>query len=81
MLITLTENEYEDFVSDTDLNIKLLPTNNNIHDRIIVIDYNTENELIYLCSPSSKDVGNRIGTIVLLENRQIHHQVIDKLIN
>ena len=38
----LTENEYEDFVSDTDLDIKLLPTNNIIHDRIIVVDYNTE---------------------------------------
>ena len=77
----LTEKEYEDFVSETDLDIKILPTNNIIHDRVIVIDYNTDNELIYLCSPSSKDVGNRIGTIVLLENPQIHHQVIDKLIN
>lgn len=77
----LTEKEYEDFVSETDLDIKILPTNNIVHDRVIVIDYNTDNKLIYLCSPSSKDAGNRIGTIVLLENPQIHHQVIDKLLN
>ena len=42
----------------------ILPTNKTIHDRLVLID----NETLYFCGPSSKDAGNKIGTIVTLPN-------------
>ena len=75
----LTDEYINDFISDTGINIVLKPTNNIFHDRLIIIDYKTDDEKIYLSGPSSKDAGNRISTIIELENKEIYHSVIDKL--
>ena len=76
----LTDEYINDFIFDTGINIVLKPTNNLFHDRLIIIDYKTDDEKIYLSGPSSKDAGNRISTIIELENKEIYHSIIDKMV-
>ena len=68
-----------DFKTDTGNNIDIKPTNNKIHDRLIFIDYATENEKVYLCGSSSKDAGNKISVIVEMNYTHMFHEVIDEL--
>ena len=78
----ITNGDINDFISDTgiiDITIKL--NNRPVHDRYIVIDYNTDNEIIYLCGPSSKDAGHKIGTIIRIEDTTSHHHIIDELLS
>lgn len=57
--------EYEDFCKEyPNLNISMKKTEGMYHDRFIIIDYGTEDERIFLCGASSKDVGARITCIV-----------------
>ena len=76
----LTQNHIDDFVSETGINLVVRPTNNIIHDRLIVIDFGTEQEALYLSGPSSKDAGNKIGTIIEIDNRELYYPIISKLI-
>lgn len=76
----LTQNYIDDFISDTNINLSLKPTNNVIHDRLIVIDYNTKHERLFLSGPSSKDAGNKVGTIIEIEDRELYHPIITKLL-
>ena len=56
--------EYNDFIKEyQNINITFKKTNNKIHDRYIILDYNKETENLYHCGSSSKDSGNRITTI------------------
>ena len=56
--------EYEDFKKEyKNINIIFKKTNNKVHDRYIILDYNSEQEQIYHCGSSSKDSGKRITTI------------------
>ena len=73
--------EYLDFVKEYNLDIEFKKTNGVFHDRYIVIDYLTSNEIMYTCGPSSKDIGNRIGTISKTRDNMIYHDLIDKLLN
>ena len=73
--------EYEDFYKEYQIRIKFIKTNNKYHDRYIMIDYKTENEIIYHSGPSSKDIGGRIGSIMQTEYNYIYHSLIDKLLN
>ena len=77
----LHELEYLDFVNEYGINIEFKMTNGIFHDRYIVIDYETSNEIIYTCGPSSKDIGNRIGTISKTRDNLIYHDLISKLLN
>ena len=77
----LTDIELADFMEESKFNIKMLPTNKKVHDRYIIVDYKTDNESIFLSSPSSKDVGGRIGTIIKTDDRDIYHPIIDQLLN
>ena len=54
--------------------------NKRSHDRFIILDYNTKNEKIYLSGASSKDAGNKITTITLLDNSIVYHGIIDEMI-
>ena len=73
--------EYEDFIKEyPNINIILKKTNNKIHDRFIILDYNKETEIIYLCGSSSKDSGNRITTITKINENNIYHNTIDELL-
>ena len=55
-------------------------TNGIFHDRYIIIDYKTNNEIIYTCGPSSKDIGNKIGTISKTCDNSMYHNLIDELL-
>lgn len=73
--------EYNDFCQQyTNLNINFLRSGGNIHDRYIVIDYNTNNEKIYHCGASSKDAGKKVTTITLVTDAAVYHPLIDSLL-
>ena len=73
--------EYEDFIKEyKNINITFKKANNKIHDRYIILDYNSEQEQIYLCGSSSKDSGNKITTITKIKDNNIFHNMIDNLL-
>ena len=73
--------EYEDFCNEySNIKIVFKKTNNKIHDRYIVIDYDCDNEKIFHCGASSKDSGNKITTITEIKDRKIYCKVIDELL-
>ena len=73
--------EYNDFINEyPNINITYKKTNNKIHDRYIILDYNKETETIYHCGTSSKDFGNRITTITKISENNIYHNIIDELL-
>ena len=76
----ITEEYLEDFKNDTGLVITLKPNNNIVHDRYIIIDYQTDNETIFHSGSSSKDAGNGITTIMEIENTIDYHRLIDELL-
>ena len=76
----LTEVDLYDFANDTGIDVVIKPTSGKIHDRYIVIDYNNENETIYHSGGSSKDGGNKITTIMVVENNIDYHHFIDTLL-
>lgn len=71
--------EYNDFNLQYP-SLEIRTTNNIIHDRLIVLDYQTEDEMIYLCGASSKDAGNKFCTILQVHDIQSYHGIIDKLL-
>ncbi len=74
--------EYEDFVKEYEnINIKFQKTNNKVHDRYIILDYNSEQEQIYHCGASSKDSGKRITTITKINENKLFHNMINELLN
>ncbi len=70
----------DDFMKESNLTITMKPSNNRCHDRYIVIDYLSKSEKIYMCGSSSKDAGNKITTIMALDNIEIYHPFIDSFI-
>ena len=76
----VSESFFKDFLNDTGMNIVIKPTNNKVHDRYIVIDYKTDKETIYHSGSSSKDSGNKITTIMSIENSGDYHRFIDDII-
>ena len=51
-----------------------------MHDRYIIIDYNTKEEKIYLSGASSKDAGKKISTIIEIEDTQKYHGIVDEIV-
>ena len=68
-----------DFVNETGIKVTLKPSNNVFHDRYIVIDYESENEMIFHAGSSSKDPGNKVTTIMLVDRPDLYHSLIDSL--
>lgn len=57
--------EYNDFLTEYPaMNVSFVKSLNMVHDRYIVIDYETDEMQVFLCGSSSKDSGNKITTIV-----------------
>ena len=77
----VTATQLDDFAYDTGKTINLLPTNNRVHDRYVVIDYGYQDETIFHCGASSKDAGGKITTIMRIENPEDYHRIIDALLN
>lgn len=60
----LCKNDYADFRRErNDLGINFIKTAGKIHDRFIILDYGTRNELIYHCGASEKDAGRKLMMI------------------
>ena len=77
----LIKDVYNDFIKEYNLFINIIKTNNIIHDRYIILDYNTDNEVIYTTGSSIKDAGSKITSIVKLDDNKIFHNIIDNLLN
>ena len=54
--------------------------NPDCHDRLIVLDYDEETELVYHCGASSKDAGKKLCAINQITENEIIHPVIDRLL-
>ena len=74
----LTNSEVKDF--DRENPTLRIKNNNECHDRYIIIDYKTKDEKVYHCGASSKDAGNKVCTINEIEDINMIHPVIDKLL-
>ena len=76
----LTKQYISDFEEETNSKISIYKNNNRFHDRYIIIDYLSDNEMIYLCGSSSKDAGNKITTIMKIEKNKVYHDLIDEML-
>ncbi len=77
----LTNSILKDFRNDyPDIDIEFKITDGKYHDRYIAVDYNSKTESIYHCGASSKDAGNKITTILKIEDTKIYHQIFDELL-
>ena len=77
----LTLNEFNDFkiqYPNVDINFQI--TNGKYHDRYIILDYQTDNEIIYHCGTSSKDAGNRITSITKINDNSNYRVMINELL-
>ena len=80
----LTKNILNDFMRDyPNINLKIKIADKKYHDRYIAIDYGTENEAYYLCGASSKDAGNKISSIIKIEesSKDMYHMMFGGMLN
>ena len=77
----LNSNFINDFKNDTNINISLKKNNKRFHDRYIILDFNTDNYMIYHCGASSKDSGNRINTITKIFEKEVYIGLINETLN
>lgn len=79
-LSSLKEYMIKDFMEQNKNNsLEIKNTDRLYHDRFIIIDFNTENEKIFLCGSSCKDAGKKISTITKIEDIDIYKERISKL--
>ena len=76
----IIDEDLTDFEKEYDIKITLFPTHNKFHDRYIMIDYKTDNEKLFDCGSSSKDAGNKVTTIMLVEKPELYHSLLDELL-
>lgn len=79
---SLTESMRADFRAarpDVELG-NVRATGNVFHDRYIYLDFGTANEKLFHCGASSKDAGNKITTIMQLENITGYRPLFEKLL-
>jgi hypothetical protein len=55
-------------------------TGNVFHDRYIYLDFGTANEKLFHCGASSKDAGNKITTIMQLEDIAVYRSLFERLL-
>ena len=78
----LTESMLADFRAarpDVELG-DVCATGNMFHDRYIYLDFGTANEKLFHCGASSKDAGNKITTIMQLEDIAGYRPLFEKLL-
>ena len=72
--------EFADFQREyPDVDISLKTTGGIYHDRYIIIDYNTKDEIIFHCGGSSKDGGKRITSISRVEDVMLYKDIVANL--
>ena len=76
----LHRTEFEDFRREyPDVDITLKTTGGIYHDRYIIIDHGTSQEVIFHCGGSSKDGGKRITSISQVEDVMLYKNIIASL--
>ena len=76
---SLTEQIRKDFLkARPDVKFDKKRTNDKFHDRYIFLDYGLRGEKLFHCGASSKDAGNKITTIMQIENTEIYHVLMEK---
>ena len=78
----LTESMLADFKAarpDVELG-DVRTTGNAFHDRYIYLDFGTDTEKLFHCGASSKDAGNKITTIMQLEDIAGYHTLFERLL-
>ena len=77
---SLTEQIKKDFLkARPDIKFDNKKTKEKFHDRYIFLDYGLKGEKLFHCGASSKDAGNKITTIMQIENTEIYHVLMEKL--
>ena len=77
----LHQKEFDDFCKEyPKVAISFKRTNGIFHDRYIIIDFGTENEIIYHCGASSKDAGSRVCSITTTADNEIYKPLIENLL-
>ena len=77
----LTHKELIDFKKEYPLaSLSFIKTNNIVHDRFVIIDYNTKNERVYHLGSSIKDSGNKITMINEFNDYKLIHPIIKALL-
>ena len=78
---SLTEQIRKDFLkARPDVKFDKKRTKEKFHDRYIFLDYGLRGEKLFHCGASSKDAGNKITTIMQIENTEIYHVLMEKLL-
>ena len=77
----LHQKEFDDFLKEyPNVTVSLKRTNGIFHDRYIIIDFGTQNEIIYLCGVSSKDAGKRVSSIMASSDKLLYEPLIKNLL-
>lgn len=77
---SLTQSFIADFKADRpDLHIELKKSKGRFHDRYIVLDY-PDKTRVFHCGASSKDGGNKINTIMEVENPETYLDLISDIL-
>ena len=76
----ITEDMLADFRAvRPDVSIDVKPALHKFHDRYIFVDFKAKGEKLYHCGASSKDAGNKITTIVQLEDIEGYRPMFEEL--
>lgn len=76
----ITDDMLNDFrVAMPGVLIDKVPAAHKFHDRYILIDFKTKSEKLYHCGASSKDAGNKITTIVKLDDIDAYRSMFEEL--
>ncbi len=75
----LTKEFINDFKKDTNINLTI-KENKEFHDRVIIIDFNYKNEIIYHVGSSIKDSGSSVFGIDIVKDRLKYSEIISKMI-
>ena len=76
----LTNSFINDFIKDTKVKLTFILNKYEFHSRYIIIDYKSNNWLLYHCGGSSKDGGNTINTIIEIPEKEVYVSKIDKVL-
>ena len=78
----LTESMLADFrAARPDVELGDIRTTGNVfHDRYIYLDFGTDSEKLFHCGASSKDAGNKITTIMQLEDIVVYRALFERLL-
>lgn len=72
----------EDFKSEyPGLNVDIKSSSGRVHDRFIVIDYDSRDCRIYHCGSSIKDSGNRITTVIPIKDVGLYSDMVSSLLS